>query len=110
MIRRHPDIKHLRRASDIAALAETQRDMLAALWPLLRPGGRLLYVSCSVLAAENDAIVADFLQQQADAGEIDVLHNNNIHDLMRTKACGRQVLPGTAGLDGFYFASLGKAP
>ena len=108
VIRRHPDIKHLRRATDIEALAGRQLEMLTALWPLLKPGGRLLYVTCSVLAAENDQTVGRFLKNQDDAQEANVLQNNNIRDLMRDTACGEQVLPGTAGLDGFYFASLAK--
>ena len=108
VIRRHPDIKHLRRAADIAALGDVQTNMLTALWPLLKPGGRLLYVTCSVLEAENDAIATRFLQANNDAQEVDVLQNNNIRDLMRDKACGQQVLPGTAGLDGFYFACVAK--
>jgi 16S rRNA (cytosine967-C5)-methyltransferase len=108
VIRRHPDIKHLRRASDIGELAEQQARMLEALWPLLKPGGRLLYVTCSVLSAENDGVVARFIDNTPDAREEDVLQNNNIRDLMRDKACGRQILSGTAGLDGFYYAGLKK--
>ena len=108
VIRRHPDIKHLRRETDIAALATTQIEMLTALWSTLKVGGRLLYVTCSVLAAENDRVVARFLDANDDAREADVLQNNNIRDLMRHKACGYQVLPGTSGMDGFYFACLEK--
>jgi 16S rRNA (cytosine967-C5)-methyltransferase len=108
VIRRHPDIKHLRRSVDIAALAKTQLAILKGLWPTLKPGGRLLYVTCSVLAAENDAVVARFLADCAGAREAPLLQDNNIHDLMRDKACGHQVLPGTADLDGFYFACLEK--
>ena len=108
VIRRHPDIKHLRRSADVRSFAATQVAMLAAVWPMLAAGGRLLYVTCSVLAAENEDVVRRFLKDNDDAQEIDVLHNNNIRDLMRVKACGLQVLPGTAGLDGFYFACLGK--
>ena len=108
VIRRHPDIKHLRRSTDTRELAATQAAMLTALWPMLAAGGRLLYVTCSVLAAENEGVVTRFLKDNDDAQEIDLLHNNNIRDLMRDKACGLQVLPGTAGLDGFYFACLGK--
>jgi 16S rRNA (cytosine967-C5)-methyltransferase len=108
VIRRHPDIKLLRRAEDIPELACLQEAMLRALWPLLAPGGRLLYVTCSILAAENDVVVGRFLEQHRDARENNVLQNNNIRDLMRRKTCGYQVLPGTAGLDGFYFASLEK--
>jgi 16S rRNA (cytosine967-C5)-methyltransferase len=61
VIRRHPDIKLLRRSSDIAKLARLQLSMLEALWPLLGPGGRMLYVTCSVFSAENDEVVARFL-------------------------------------------------
>ncbi len=106
VIRRHPDIKLLRRASDIEALAGLQTRLLEALWPLLAPSGRLLYVTCSVLAAENDAVVGDFLARHSDAREDRVLPNYNIRDLMVEKTCGVQVLPGSQGLDGFYFACL----
>lgn len=108
VIRRHPDIKLLRRAADIGKLARLQAAMLEALWPLLAPGGRLLYVTCSVLAAENDDIVRRFLRANEDAQENDLLQNNNIRGLMRAKACGFQVLPGTSGVDGFYFACIEK--
>ena len=108
VIRRHPDIRLLRRESDIATLAGVQRALLDALWPLLGPGGRLLYATCSVLAAENDAVVGAFLAANADATENTVLPDNNIRALMRRKACGYQVLPGTADLDGFYYACLEK--
>ncbi len=108
VIRRHPDIKLLRRQTDLAALAARQAGLLATLWPLLAPGGRLLYVTCSVFAAENDAVVAPFVSATDDAREEGVLQNNNIRDLMRARGCGSQILPGTAGLDGFYYASLVK--
>ncbi len=108
VIRRHPDIRLLRRASDIEALSALQERILGALWPTLAPGGRLLYVTCSVLTAENDAVVKRFLETNSDAVEDTVLPNNNIRDLMRRKACGYQVLPGTAGMDGFYYACLVK--
>jgi 16S rRNA (cytosine967-C5)-methyltransferase len=108
VIRRHPDIKLLRRANDIDALSALQERILAALWPLLRPGGRLLYVTCSVLAAENDEVMRRFLGSEPAAEEDAVLPNNNIRDVMRRKACGYQVLPGTAGMDGFYYACLVK--
>ena len=108
VIRRHPDIKLLRRPTDIDGLAGLQSSLLDALWSLLAPGGRLLYMTCSVLAAENDAVVARFLGDNGNAREDEVLQNNNIRDLMRDKACGQQILPGTAGLDGFYYAGLAK--
>ncbi len=108
VIRRHPDIKLLRRATDLVSLAACQQSMLEALWPTLTPGGTLLYATCSVLAAENDEVIGKFLTEHGDAVENDVLPNNNIRDLMRRKACGYQILPGSAGLDGFYYAALQK--
>ena len=108
VIRRHPDIKLLRRMTDIANLAARQLAMLEALWPTLARGGTLLYVTCSVIAAENDEVTGRFLAEHGDAFENDVLPNNNIRDLMHRKACGYQILPGSAGLDGFYYAALQK--
>ena len=90
----------------LASRSPYRRALLERLWGLLAPGGRLLYVTCSVLAAENDNIVTSFLAGHDDAQENDVLQNNNIRDLMRVKASGFQVLPGTQDLDGFYFACL----
>jgi 16S rRNA (cytosine967-C5)-methyltransferase len=83
--------------------------VLDSVWPLLAPGGRLLYVTCSVLAAENDAVVGAFVEATTDARENDALQNNNIRDVMQRKACGFQVLPGTADMDGFYYACLERA-
>ncbi len=108
VIRRHPDIKLNRRAEDIEALALSQQAFLAALWPLLKTSGRLLYVTCSVLTEENDAVIASFLDSHDDAREDDALLNNNIRDLMQRKTCGYQILPGSQDLDGFYFACLEK--
>ena len=108
VIRRHPDIKLLRRASDIDGLNALQASILSACWASLAPGGRLLYATCSVLAAENDGVIGPFLDANSDARENDMLPNNNIRDVMRRTACGYQVLPGTAGLDGFYYACLEK--
>ena len=105
VIRRHPDIKLLRRADDIAALADRQRAMLTGLWPLLKPGGRLLYATCSVLRQENERVIAAFLAAHPDAGEQPISA-----DWGRTPAHGRQILPGEAGMDGFYYAVLRKRP
>ncbi len=109
VIRRHPDIKLLRRDSDIAALAATQARLLEALWPLLEPGGMLLYVTCSVFALENEAVVAAFLEKTDDARPSSLLPNNNIRALMQPRGPGFQLLPGTRGMDGFYYAGLAKA-
>ena len=102
VIRRHPDIKHLRRESDIAALAVRQRELLEALWPLLAPGGILLYTTCSILPQENERVVGDFLAQHADAAvkKIDA-------DWGIETACGRQLLPADNN-DGFYYSRLMK--
>ncbi len=108
VIRRHPDIKLLRRAEDIEALAGSQQAFLRALWPLLEAKGRLLYVTCSVLTEENDTVIRQFLESHRDAREDDALLNNNIRDLMERKTCGYQILPGRQDLDGFYFACLTK--
>lgn len=108
VIRRHPDIKLLRREEDIGALASSQLGLLRALWPLLMPAGRLLYVSCSVLAEENETVIGEFLRSQPDAREDQALLNNNIRDLMQRKVFGYQILPGTEDMDGFYYASLTK--
>jgi len=108
VIRRHPDIKLNRRAEDIKVLAEGQRGLLQALWPLLEVNGRLLYVTCSVLTEENDAVIGEFLESHEDAMEDDALLNNNIRDLMHRMPCGYQILPGDQDADGFYFALLEK--
>ncbi len=108
VIRRHPDIKLLRRPTDIDALARLQLEILSALWPLLAERGRLLYATCSVFAAENDAVTAEFVASTPAAVENRMLQNNNIHAVMRQKPCGYQVLPGAAGTDGFYYACLEK--
>ena len=108
VIRRHPDIKLLRRENDIASLVALQQSLLDALWTTLAPGGRLMYATCSVLAQENDQQIERFLQRTPDATENRLLPNNNIRDLMRERACGFQILPGSDGLDGFYYACIEK--
>ena len=103
VIRRHPDIKLLRRETDIASLVKTQAKMLDVLWPLLKSGGRLLYATCSILPDENTLQIASFLSRQADAREITI----DAHWGMVQKH-GRQILPGQQGMDGFYYALLEK--
>ena len=103
VIRRHPDIKLLRRDSDIATLADQQQMLLASLWPLLRPEGQLLYATCSVLRQENEQVVNRFLANQSDAEEHPITTPWG-----RSLSHGRQILPGEAGMDGFYYAMLVK--
>jgi 16S rRNA (cytosine967-C5)-methyltransferase len=101
VIRRHPDIKWLRRPTDIAQLATTQGRLLDRIWPHLRPGGVLVYVTCSLLPEENHQQIQSFLQRTPDARE-------GVLEVNWGCACavGRQVLPGDDGMDGFYFARL----
>ena len=105
VIRRHPDIKVLRRREDIDKLAAVQQQLLRALWPLLKPGGKLLYATCSILPAENDQLVAAALQQLPD-GHLVPLHA----DWGQRTTTGRQLFPCIEGNDGFYYALLQKAP
>lgn len=104
VVRRHPDIKHLRRASDLPALAKLQQRLLSALWKTLKPGGRLVYATCSVLPDENHKQIQAFVREHPDALalELDVPWG-------LPQAFGRQLLPQTGGYDGFYYAVLHKA-
>jgi 16S rRNA (cytosine967-C5)-methyltransferase len=102
VIRRHPDIKLLRRPADIGALAARQAALLDALWPLLAPGGRLLYATCSVLKAENAGQAAAFLARHPEARAVDLGEPG----WGRRSGPGRQLLTGEAGVDGFYYACL----
>ncbi|ELL7087830.1 16S rRNA (cytosine(967)-C(5))-methyltransferase RsmB [Vibrio fluvialis] len=98
VIRRHPDIKWLRRAEDIAALAELQREILDAMWQQLKPGGTLVYATCSITPQENVLQVKDFLARTSDAQLVGSELDNP----------GRQILPGEEDMDGFYYAVLTK--
>ncbi len=104
IVRRQPDIKLHRRAADIAPLAAIQRRLGAALWPMLAPGGKLVYATCSLLRAENEAVVADLLDAHADARSLPVHDHHG-----RIAGSGRQNLPGNKGMDGFYYALVEKA-
>jgi 16S rRNA (cytosine967-C5)-methyltransferase len=104
VIRRHPDIRIHRRPADIDRLREEQQRLLGALWPLLRPGGMLLYATCSILPQENVDQVRLFIDEHTDARE-------NILPLEcgLKQAHGRQILPGEQGMDGFYYAGIIKS-
>lgn len=103
VIRRHPDIKLLRKPDDIARLAQLQAELLDALWPLLKSGGKLLYATCSILPEENDASIAGFIARQSDVEVITIAAEVGIQT-----SVGRQLLPTIDGHDGFYYALLSK--
>lgn len=103
VIRRHPDIKWLRRADDLARLEAGQKRLLSALWPLLAPGGRLLYATCSVLQRENEGMIVQFMAVHDDARAVPLTL-----PVGREVGYGRQILTGEAGVDGFYYACLEK--
>jgi 16S rRNA (cytosine967-C5)-methyltransferase len=103
VIRRHPDIKLLRRPDDIAKLGALQRNILRHAWPLLAEGGLLVYATCSIMPAENALQVADFLQTQPQARELPIAA-----DWGQPCAVGRQILSGEGNMDGFYYARLAK--
>jgi len=104
VLRRRPDVRLHRRDSDIAALAAQQRRILEALWPLLAPGGRLLYVTCSLLKAENEAVVGEFLASRPEARVAPIALPAG-----QATAVGWQILPGDGDLDGMYYAVLERA-
>ena len=103
VIRRHPDIKLHRRPEDLNGLIARQRALLEALWPLLAPGGLLLYATCSVLPEENEQQIQCVLETHPDAVSRAIAAEWG-HSL----AHGRQILPGQDGMDGFYYALLEK--
>ena len=104
IIRRQPDIKWHRREQDIVELAALQARLLDALWPMLAPGGHLLYATCSVLKAENETQIDAFLRRRPDATAVELPEHYG-----RASGAGRQRLPGEDGMDGFFYALLRKA-
>lgn len=104
VIRRHPDIKLLRRADDIEALQALQQNILHAIWPLLAPGGLLVYATCSILKQENEQQITAFLATHADAKEV-IIEDG---DWGIATSHGRQIITGTLAMDGFYYARLVK--
>ncbi|NOT10667.1 MAG: 16S rRNA (cytosine(967)-C(5))-methyltransferase RsmB [Methylococcaceae bacterium] len=103
VIRRHPDIKILRRAEDIPTLQLLQSKLLDAIWPLLAPGGVMLYATCSVFKLENEQQIKAFLAKHPDAEEVSIETQWGI-----VRDCGRQILTGESNMDGFYYARLRK--
>lgn len=103
IVRRQPDIKLHRRATDVAPLTAIQLGLLEALWPLLAPGGRLVYATCSVLRAENETVLAQFLDRHDNAKALPVPERFGV-----AAGVGRQNLPGADGMDGFFYAAVEK--
>ncbi|NNJ95782.1 MAG: 16S rRNA (cytosine(967)-C(5))-methyltransferase RsmB [Gammaproteobacteria bacterium] len=103
VIRRHPDIKSLRQAGDLVELTEIQQQILQQAWCMLKPGGTLVYATCSVLKMENEQQIESLLRSNVDVEEVMIDPNWGV-------ACryGRQLLPGTEDSDGFYYALLKK--
>ena len=99
VIRRHPDIKVLRRESDIKQLQQLQSNILDALWQTLKPSGIMVYATCSILPDENESQIKAFIARHEDAEIISIPHAQSL---------GRQVFPGEEGMDGFYYAKLRK--
>ncbi len=104
VIRRHPDIKLLRRAEDIKPLQALQKNILHAVWPLLAPGGIMLYATCSILKQENEQQIDAFLAAHSDAVELPI---DAAWGYARSH--GRQIMTGESAMDGFYYARLGKS-
>jgi 16S rRNA (cytosine967-C5)-methyltransferase len=104
IVSRHPDVRWLRRPADIAQLSRTQSELLEALWPLLKPGGRLLYATCSLFKAEGAAQVDAFLQRQGvRAARLDAASPGHVLPLA-DNGSSAEIPPG----DGFYYALLHK--
>ena len=99
VIRRHPDIKLLRRPSDIKELSHIQQKMLDAMWGLLKPAGIMVYATCSILPEENEEQINAFLSRHDDV---------EVRAIEKAQGFGRQIFPGEDSMDGFYFCKLKK--
>lgn len=104
IIRRHPDIKWHRTPEDIETLVETQASIIKALWPTLKPGGQLLYATCSVLPEENTLQMQNFIESEPSASIIPL----QLQTTLTFATPGNQYLPGKMGMDGFFYCLLQK--
>lgn len=104
IVRRQPDVLLHRRPEDLAALVALQARLLDVAWQVLRPGGRLVYATCSLLRRENADQIDTFRVRHSDA-RIDAVGERWGH----VDGAGRQRLPGECGMDGFFYASMLKA-
>jgi 16S rRNA (cytosine967-C5)-methyltransferase len=103
VIRRHPEIRHLRGDHPLLEAVMLQQKLLRQIWPLLAPGGLLLYATCSLLADENSNQIKNFLAEHEDSTERAIAA-----DWGQPQTHGRQILPGEGNMDGFYYALLQK--
>jgi 16S rRNA (cytosine967-C5)-methyltransferase len=108
VIRRHPDIRLRKSPAEIDKLPLLQAHLLAASWRMLAPGGRLVYATCTVTRSENRDVVAAFLAGTPDAGIVPPESWPGWPGFGEADGFGRQILPGEAGADGFYYAALLK--
>jgi 16S rRNA (cytosine967-C5)-methyltransferase len=108
VIRRHPDIKWLRKASDIATLTQLQRQIISSIWPLVKPGGILVYATCSILPEENSEQIQHFLANNQDAELVSIVQKPK----QAVATIGWQILPNESlsesSMDGFYYAKIKK--
>jgi 16S rRNA (cytosine967-C5)-methyltransferase len=108
VIRRHPDIRLRKSPSDIDKLPQVQARLLNSAWTMLAPGGRLVYATCTVTRSENRDLVAAFLRSTPDASSLPAEVWEGWPNFGEADEFGRQILPGEAGADGFYYAALTK--
>ncbi len=107
VIRRHPDIKLLRQASDIPALVKRQRELLEAGWKITAHGGAMIYTTCSVLAEENTQQIAWFLETHSDAQEWPIEQLSGLSEAQQSMP-GSQILTGIQDMDGFFYGRIRK--
>ena len=108
VIRRNPDIKIHRNKEDIPQLVENQRKLLDVLWQTLKPGGILLYATCSILKDENENQISDFISSHEDSIELKINSQWGLSVSANSDKAGKQILPGDNGMDGFYYARIQK--
>jgi 16S rRNA (cytosine967-C5)-methyltransferase len=108
VIRRHPDIRLRKSPAEIDKLPLLQGRLLTAAWRMLARGGRLVYATCTVTRSENRDVVTAFLEGTADASIVPAESWPGWPGFGEADGCGRQILPGEAGADGFYYAALTK--
>ncbi len=103
VMRRHPDIRLLRQSTDIQQVVDLQKQILNHMWQQLKVGGTLLYITCSILKAENEQQMVEFFAEHTDAEEIKIDADWGIEQIH-----GRQLLPQTEHGDGFYYCRIKK--